>query len=526
MNYSFLGSRKLLSLAIAGALGSQLFLATPSYADNHKKPAEAKEEAPATTAAAEEEEEKESDISLSVQHTVKGAALPAQTIKLEPLVLLNQLKKDITEQLAKNGKPLTLETVVKLIDSDPKPEIVPPVLTVKTAIDNKGMGTSQLSVPEWKASFKDEDSGNPINLTWAGLSGMLNYDDKFSSPKVDLTIAPFSGKEDKGMIITLDKTTLKGELDADLIPQTLNVNLPLFHMSDEKEFDIKLASFVMDAALSKVAVDKLPEPLDITKAIVKLGEMAIASPSDEFSFNLQNLSFSGDGKVTGDVANYVLNTVIDKIKVSGAVEKDLEISYKDSWSFNRIDAAAMLELQKQTRELQKQMIEGKMNEDMLGMAMMGTLMQLLPKLWVKSPELAINDLLLTTQDGNLMAKASIGVDGAQPMKMDDAQKMAAAVIASANVEIDKSLLNEILAIKAREEVGLSDEMTEKEKTAAEKKVTDSVKKELDGLIKQKIFVAKGDKLMLEASMKNGKLVLNGADIPLPFDEKPAAKPKK
>ena len=165
----------------------------------------------------------------------------------------------------------------------------------------------------------------------------------------------------------------------------------------------------------------------------------------------------------------------------------------------------MLEIQNQVRELHKQRSEGTLSEDMMGMAMMGTFMQVIPGLLSKSPEIAINKLQLETDEGKLQGKASVSIDGSKPLNIQDMAAMLTATTASANFTIDKALLESAMLMQMQSEMDMP-----------EADLKEMVTQQIAGFEQQNFLKADGSKYKLDASLEGGKFMLNGQEMPLPM----------
>jgi uncharacterized protein YdgA (DUF945 family) len=131
------------------------------------------------------------------------------------------------------------------------------------------------------------------------------------------------------------------------------------------------------------------------------------------------------------------------------------------------------------------------SEEMMGMVIIGQLMQALPKLWEKSPEFTVDNLQIEMDEGKLIGKGYIGIDGSKPLSINDFDKIKAALKAKAEVVIDEAILKILL-----NQEGYANDS--------------EVKAEIDDLVEQGKLIALGkERYQITLSLQAGKLLLNG-----------------
>ena len=464
---------QLVRLGVAAALSSQIAL--PAYADEFE--------------------------GFSVQHTVKGEEMPEAIVSGDdPLILLNKLKNDITAQLEAHGKPLSIETIIMPVIGE-EIEEEPPVLGITTTIDKDGQGKSELGIDEWKATVPADDETSEVSIEWGGLVGSLTYNETFAEPSIDMVIyALNAGEEDEdGFGVLMGETTLKGTFDDLMLPTMLDFQLPSLEVGDSE------SGFTTSAISLKSLTRKTESGLDLTKADISIGSLNFGDTEEEFDMTLSGFKMAGDGDISDDTVSYTLTSALQKLVLKGIYEDDITVSYTDDWSLNHVDVASMIEIQNQVRELHKQRSEGTLSEDMMSMAMMGTLMQVIPGLLSKSPEIAINKMQLETDEGELQGKASVSIDGSKPLNIQDMAAMLAATTASANFTIDKALLESVMLMQMQSEMDMP-----------EADLKEMVTQQITGLEQQNLIKADGSTYKLDASLEGGKFMLNGQEMPLPM----------
>lgn len=505
---------KVLYTTLAGLMGIQLALPLPVYAAD--EPAEAAEESVVATEEMGDEEmevsESEEFKGFSVQHTINDGALAEEQIGSDPLALLNKLKTDIQAQIEAQGKPLTITTEIKPIVDEEIEEGLNgvPVLTVATTIAEDGTGKSEFSVPAWERVLpaEDDESGE-VNLSWKGLTGDMAYGENFAEPAFNMIVAALDFQEagDDGVKIELAESTMSGKLDADMMPVKFTLALPKFTVADSDG----------NLLVSEVAIDTITEEkalegkgsVDLSSGTVKMAKIAFNDKEEGINLSLDGFELVAGGDVKGELLSYSVSSSIAKLLLEGIDEDKIDISYQDSWSLNNLNAGSVSRIQKQLRMLQKQHQRGMMSEDMIGMALIGSLMQELPNLLQASPEIAANKLALSTQYGKLDAMARVSLDGSKPINIQDIGAVIMALKASADVKIDESLLKEVFAMQARSEMPEDAEVDEDTLSAM-------IDQQIQGFTEGKFLVKDGEQYTLKATMEGGKLLVNGQEMPLPL----------
>ncbi|OUD12204.1 DUF945 family protein [Thioflexithrix psekupsensis] len=525
--------KPVLYTTLAGFLTAQLLLPMPIYAQTAPVTEEeevTQVEEPSVEESSEGTSEESSDESLmteeasepddlkafSVKHTVKDQPLDAVEVEADPLVLLTRLKQDIQAQVEAHGKPLTILTEIRaVVDAEIEEGLGGlPVLVVKTDIDKEGAGSSVLNVDPWARELPADESSGDISLKWDGLTGKMNYNETFEQPRIEMTFGELKILE-KGeqSTFTLDwaKSTLSGQFDVDMFPVQLNLHLPdLTAKVDTVNFllnELKLDSKT-DSIPLKENADGLQ--VDLSKGTMKVAKIDLQDTGEEaFRLLLEGFELMADGQVDGSTVSYQLSNQISKLLLEGIDEETLEMSYRDQWSLNQVNAAAMARIQKQVREVQQQRQNGHLSEDLMGMVMIGTFMQELPGLWADSPELMVKSLQLKTQQGQLDVNAKASVDGKQPLNLDDTNALMQAITVEVDAALDAALLKKILTLSVISDLPEDAEPSE-----------DEIAQMVDGQIAQFVvakYLAESDgRYTTKLVLSQGKFLLNGVEMPLPF----------
>jgi uncharacterized protein YdgA (DUF945 family) len=449
--------------------------------------------------------------SLTIKHQVGDTDLPVKTITADPMVLLQTLKEDILAQTEKQTKPFTMKTEVigvwreQFADSWGK---LPP-LTVITEIDKEGKGKSDITLPAFKKVLPDPE-GEEENATidWKGLQGQLTFAEKFADLKADLTIQGLTIKQEEGEDFSFDmeKTTLKGEFDADLMPTSLEFKLPSL-----KAVDHDMQTSVQGVTL-KGKVKSLEQGLELSAGEFKIKELQFSE--DDTTSTFKDFELTSDGSLEKEGLTYKISTKIGNLNMPKEAFDDLmdlDLSYVGDLELRRLDTDVVKQLQKTARDLQKKRQSGEIPADMVSLTWVAKLTELAPALLKKSPEIALSQLKLKTDDGKLDGKVTVGIEGNKVSNLEDFSNVMGALQVQADFSITKVLLEKTMTTVMANQ--MTEDLSEEEALKEAQKFTE---KQIKGYIEQKFLKEAGNNYELTASFKEGKLMVNGQEMPLPF----------
>jgi len=422
----------------------------------------------------------------TLQHFVEQTPLEKIEIKPEPWTLLQTFKNTLLALSDKHPKPLKIETQIGTISSQPFP-----ALSMKTTIDGAGNGISDLQIPKFQGKS---------SIDWQGLTGQLNFTDKFKNVTLVLKGGAFSFKKPGTMFISSSPFTFTGTFDADFMPQQMDFNWPGLDLTEaEAEVSMKNLAFT-----SKVA--KTPIGVEISNGRLQIEN--IGWVAEGFKTWLEGVSLAVQGNLEKGLVRYLLQTQIDQLMINELTTRDnFGFTYLGNLEVRRIDAEALRELQKTVREMQKQVQNGLINQDTMGIVMLGKLMELAPKLLAGSPEVAISSLNLKNQAGKLQGDLTMGIEGNKIISLSDLDSWIRAWWANAQLQISKSLL-ESLVLRYEQAQLKGSEKFEQAKTKAQKRI--------QMYLDQKWLVSVGSDYKLTSHLKAGKWVVNDRVLPLPW----------
>lgn len=434
--------------------------------------------------------ETEEALTVILRHQVNdNAPLAEKQIQPDELILLRTLKDDIATFLEKHGKPLQVKTTLDIkISTD---EVLSAVFD--TQIDEKGLGVSKYELAE--VNFTEDDE----TLVIKGWHGHFKFTETFTEIFNHSTIEHFhiiDETEDSGVAVTINQANWHIVADEFLMPQTLEVTVEDSTLNIPEELKLKFKDIAFDSKTRLTESSLEVSPSDIT--IAELSGFTQTTPASEAAFTLENLAFHSEAKEEGDVLNTTITTAIDNIHLSAALlgtDFPLNLAYQAKLGFNQLETEALLELQKDTKELQKQRQTGAVSEEMMSMALIGKLIQLAPQILKESPEIALTDFSLASeQRGKMQGGIALGIQGSKVGELSDFNKLIKAVTFQAKFIADKSF-TEALALIAK----------------TEGQTAESVQKDW---IEKGFIVENPENYQSEMSLLEDKLSLNGKEIAL------------
>ena len=411
----------------------------------------------------------------TIEHRVNDAnPLPAKRIEAEPLILLQTLRQDILAQLAKHSKPLKIHTKINVLMPKEMANTWKklPALLVETHVNKSGNGKSEFAMP----AYRHEEPSNRFVVNWKGLNGELTFTESFENLSIALSIAGLSLEGGEGFLFSFDKFHYNGMLDADLIPNQMDFSLPKFKMGNN---DSQLKGYDI---VFKMKVNKTNNGVDLATGLFKMGYLGFDAA--ETRATLDDLEFTFDSNEQGDLVNFLVDTKIGNLVLPKEIlgESIKVSSYTSNMEIRRLDSTAIKIMQNAIRALQKQRQSGALSEEMMNVALLGNLIQVVPFLLMKSPEVALTQLNLKTKEGGLEGNATIAIDGRKVRSLEP-MALLGALQGQGEFGIDKTLVKKVFASNAQL---------------------------IKGLLEQKVLVTEGgDKYKLIVKLQDNKLTVNG-----------------
>jgi uncharacterized protein YdgA (DUF945 family) len=380
-----------------------------------------------------------------------------------------------------------------------------PNLELKTTVSADKTGKTEYAIKAFKSDIKENQSVGILD--WKGLQGSVQYAEGFNAPSGDFTAAGLLIKVEKEFEFSFSDLALSASFNEYDEPLKFNFSLPKINFDSE---DTKLTVDNISSSLDLHELADL-DGLAVGTADLKLNQMTATMEGETASlsgFDLQAESKRTDPSKT--LINSGVHLKIADIQIPESLNPGgfSQMSFNMDLLLSNLEGTVFAELQKTLRNLKAQ----GMNEDMMGLAVMGQVMQSAPQLLQVSPKIDLSNLSLHTNNGNADANLKISFDGSQPLKMDKLELLKKLLSAEAHIKLDKSLVNTILMEQLKAELPAAGSP----EAAQAPKAEELVKMQIEAFIEQKFIVDAGEHYTIDAQFKDSKLMLNGEYFPLPF----------
>ena len=496
--------------------------------------------AEASTAAEPEEQ-----FRFTLQHRFNGGTpvaketveIPVKLLEGNPFVFLQALKDNFAKHLAKQQKPVTIDTELDWMLPADVTQVLGqlPKVSIKTNVESNGAGNSDLVFPPYQRKVPETEGGGLID--WKGLTGQFSFTDQFDNLTTALNVTGLMVEGPDNFIASLEKSTFSGAFDANLEPTQLAVSLPTFNLREQDD------QLNMQALVLGFNSKKSSKGLELGKWLFKVGHfyfseagatislegLAITSAGEEIASEEQDKADSDEkseeiaseetaSEEPNKLINYTLQTKIGKLVLPKELTmgEPLDIGFVGNIDFRRLNAEALLALQTTLKQM-----EGQAETPMMGMMLMSQAMELIPQFLAKSPEIAITPLSVTTPKGNFEGSLNVRLDGTKATALDTAVLLSA-LQAQAEVSIGKNLLKQVAISQAYDSLlataqANSEELSQAELAQLQKQANDDAELQLQMLVVMQLLTeADANNYKLVAGLKDGKLTLNGQEMPLPF----------
>ena len=515
----------------------------------------------------------------TLQHRFNGGTpvaketveIPIQLLEDNPFVLLQKLKENFVKHLAQQPKPVTIDTELDWLLPAEVTDVLGqlPKVSIKTNVESNGAGNSKLVFPPYQRQVPETEGGGLID--WKGLTGHFAFQDQFNNLTAALNIAGLSIEGPDNFTASLGKSTYSGAFDdANLEPTQMIVNLPTFNMREaDTQFNVQalflgfnglkthqgidigkwqfnvgqigfseggekfsLEGLAITSAGAEMASDK-PDPAASDETTVSEGqdkavsEATTSEAQDPAASDETTVSDGQDPAATSEATtsdephkliNYTIQTKIGKLALPKELTmgEPLEIGFVGNLDLRRLNADALLALQTMLKQM-----EGQPETSMMGMMLLSQALELLPKFLANSPEIGLTPLSVTTPKGNFVGNLNVRLDGTKATALDTAVLLSA-LQAQAEVTVGKNLLKQVIVSQTYDSLleiaQLSgEELSPADLAQLQKQAATNADSQIQMLvIMQLLTEADANNYKLVADFKDGKLTLNGQEMPLPF----------
>ena len=456
---------------------------------------------------------------LTLQHRLNAddTPQPIKQVKADPLILLQTFKQDVMAMLQAHPKPLKITSEIKLLFSESFSKQVGelPSVTVQTEIDAEGKGRSNIVLPAYQHEEPAAGEVKKFLIDFKGMAGQSEFTEDFANFGYRIDFSGLTVEEENQYKIVWDKTTLEGKLDADLIAVKAAVNLSKMELTHSQD-SFKI---LMENGSSETVLEKLKNAVEVHTGNFKLGKFELQQGDTQGKMDRLEMTFGGTEQT--DKVDFFLNTKFNGALLPKEVlGESLTLHYNGQLALQSLAAEPVVALQQAAREFERQRLKGGISENMMYLMLFNKVMEIAPKLAVKSPELALNDLNLKTNYGQLIGKMTVGLDGAKFKSLTDIDSLLMSLQTQADFTISQKLLQKFLAMLLSEPSVTDDKTPDKKssKEAIEKQAKQQADEGIRELLSEKWLVEEGENYRFVASLKNNSFIVNGAPKPSPLND--------
>ena len=450
---------------------------------------------------------------------------PTGGFTTEVLATLEAVNKSLITHIEQDAVPVPIKAdIALLVDETLGKQFDFPTLSlyVKAFRNDKGNVVMDITMPAYKNKFSantEEERQMTVDFQgiemhtemvtsdlWKRVAKQIKQDEEVTvGPDESLVIDLYNAmsfdatlprllieSNDDRFYLLLEKLQYEGEYDDKLSPNKLMLTLPTLQIEGNhtlvslQDMDFKLNANVYSLPI-KSALDLKVANIDLT----------LASVIVDYQPLIKQLWLKTQSSKPTTTLDYTVATKIDHLILPKAlIGEALDINYTGNWTFKRIDTETLANFQKTMIELQRKQFLGKLfSEQMVGIVVMGQVMQSLPRLINKSPELSLSDFNVVTKKGKLQGQGILSIDGKKTPNLANPATFFNSLKGNAEFEIDKTLLAYALDAwnsNSDEELPSADE-------------------QIQQLLKDKWLVKSGNQLKLQVELAAGKLQVNGIE---------------
>jgi uncharacterized protein YdgA (DUF945 family) len=425
--------------------------------------------------------------------------------------ILEILEKSIEAAKKINDKIIKTKVSIPNIEEFTKKFNILP-LNVETVSHKDGTGKIILNHQAFTRNITDENNQKG-QIIWQGLQGELTYIGLLEEVIANLNIPKLKIQAKDKFDAILENLALKFTLNKYNEPIKFDFKLPNLSLkSNDLNTEIKINNVVANANFEEVI-----EGLQIGGGKVSIGTFNIKSKGE--TIQIKNLQSNGTSKLSKDkkLVSYISNISLEKLTIPKSIDKIGigETFFDFDIILSNLDAKTTAELIKTIRKLKKQ---GLSNE-LIGMSILGKLIEFLPELIKNSPKINIKNFNFKNDKGLIKAQFVLSIDGKKPFDLGNIETIKQALISDVDLSLPKKLIKDIFKdkiIKEQENKNTKNKDKDKKIVLTNEEIDKMVAVQMDNLVKEKLFILKGNDLILKAKLANGKLKVNGKDFPLPF----------
>ncbi len=336
-------------------------------------------------------------------------------------------------------------------------------INIENRISFNDDGVITIKVP----AFDYEEAISGVKAKWQGLNATLDYGGDFNRVKLNAEAPGLSG-EAKG----------KGN------------------------FSLNGLTFTVEHVRGKTG-------LMIGESTAKIDNFNLDMPGDApFKVALQNVSYDGKLSENGELVDGSALFRLEKLTLNDQPYGPAELLAEA----NHLHGPTLARLGDEFNRLQKQQL----SRDQLTTELVKLAKSQGMPLLTHDPHLAIRHLDIKLPDSSIHLSGEVGLHGFKPEDLDQPVVFMRKLVAKADFNVPRKVISTVVTWQARNMFGNADNGVSQ--ADLDYLAGQFVEGQLDRMADQKLIRVDGDTVSATASLENGKFVLNGVDVPLPWEQ--------
>lgn len=274
---------------------------------------------------------------------------------------------------------------------------------------------------------------------------------------------------------------------------------------------LTVGSFTLDSKAARGIAG-----LMLGEARIALSELRLDTVEQDSAIALNQLFIEGgshaDGELVAGSARYHIGT----ITIGTQQFKDAELKI----SAGNLSAQVLADIQSALDEIQSQRID----PEMQGTAIVSTLLTQVPLLLTHDPVIAVDTLQVDTADGRVEGRIKIQSRGLRVEDLQGDMGFITKFAAEAELKVPETIFRQLSILRTEKEIQrelqlrreLGEEVEVPNDAELQQLIADIAAQEIAALIEQRLLVREEQRLVTIASFQQGRLIVNGEVVELPF----------
>jgi uncharacterized protein YdgA (DUF945 family) len=241
----------------------------------------------------------------------------------------------------------------------------------------------------------------------------------------------------------------------------------------------------------------------------QLGQFTLKMQHEDqpFALQLDKLGYAGKLAEQGDFLNGTANIQLAKLGLDGQSYGPLDISAEAT----HLHGPTLYKLSQEFNRLQK----AKLTQEQLGEEIIKLAQTHGTPLLKHDPQFAIKKLDISLPDGKIHFAGAVGIKGFKEEDLNNAPQLIGKLDAHADFTVPRKVVETLVRWQFRSKLGSQGNISEADLDYLAEQLVEG---QINRLAEQKLIRIEGDKLAATATLKAGKFMLNGAEVPLPWQQ--------